>query len=148
MEKVERTEPGEEIGDEQGKGRRRRKVNREDRESGCGFLQGREEKRWEKIQKWKRMWGVKTWERESSTQLRSVRCGVDLDLKLYSPSLSLRLHLCSNSRTPSSPPAIPSTTRNPSLPLPPTPSFPRSFHPRRRGSMSGRQGQEEGFGGS
>lgn len=50
-----------------------------------------------------------------------------LDLKLYSPHsppLSQRLHFCTYSRTPLSPPAIPSTTRNPSLqhssPLPPS----------------------------
>lgn len=70
-------------------------------------------------------------ERESSTEVRSVRCAVDLDLKLYSPhSLSQCLHFCSYSWTPLSPPAIPSTTRNPSLqhssPLPPSlaPSIP------------------------
>ena len=45
---------------------------------------------------------------------------------------------CSGSRTALSPLAIPS---------PPSP-HPRSFHPRRRGSMSGRRGQEEGFEGS
>lgn len=45
METVEEIEPGEEIGEEQGKDRLRRKVNREERESGCGFVQGREEKR-------------------------------------------------------------------------------------------------------
>lgn len=46
----ERSEPGEETGEDQGKGRRRRKVNREVRKYGCGFVQERDEKRWEKIQ--------------------------------------------------------------------------------------------------
>ena len=45
MERVERTEPREETGEEQGKGRLRSKVNRDERESGCGFVQEREEKR-------------------------------------------------------------------------------------------------------
>lgn len=53
--------------------------------------------------------------KENSTEVGSVRCGrMDLGLKLYS-SLSLCLHLCSYSRTLSSPQAIPSTTRNPVL---------------------------------
>lgn len=50
-----------------------------------------------------------------------------LDMKLYSPRsppLSQCLHFCTYSRTLLSPPAIPSTTRNPSLqhssPLPPS----------------------------
>ncbi len=122
METVEEIEPGEEIGEEQGKDRLRRKVNREERESGCGFVQGREEKRWEKIQKWKRMWWVKTWERE-----RSKVCPVwsGLGFETIFPSLSLCAYI-SYSRTPSSPPAIPSTTRNPALhhsfPLPPSPA--------------------------
>lgn len=57
------------------------------------------------------MWWVRTW--ESSTEVRSVQSGVDLDLKLY--SLFLCPHPHCYSRTPSSPQAIPSTTRNPSL---------------------------------
>lgn len=66
------------------------------------------------------------------------------------PSLSLSVPtsplLVPDAFKPSSYPFHHTQPRSP--PLLPAPSFPRSFHPRRRGSMSGRRGQEEGFGGS
>lgn len=62
-------------------------------------------------------------------------------------SFTPSLHLCSYSRTPSSPAAILSTTRNPTLP-PPFPFFLHAIQPKRCRSLSGRRGQEEGYGGS
>lgn len=81
-ERVERIEPGEETGEEQGKGRRRRKVNRKDSENGCGFEQ---ERKGGRKCRHERECGESKHERERSTEVRSVRCAADLDLKLYFP---------------------------------------------------------------
>lgn len=83
MERVERTESGEETGEEQGMGRQRREVKSEDGESIYESVQERGEKSGRKFRH-ERECGESKHELEHSKEVRSVRCAVDLDLKLYS----------------------------------------------------------------
>lgn len=133
-----------EIGEEQRNNRLKGQANTGEKASRCGFVQ--EERADEKKYRNKGECGgsnIKERALRSRSALSSV--GDWTWIGNYILFHSLCLHLCSRSRTPSSPPAIPSTTRNPTL----LHSFlAPSIHPRRSGSLSGRRGQEEGYGGA
>lgn len=122
MERVEKTEPGEEIGEEQGKGRLRRKVNRRERMWVC--TGERREKVRENTEMKENVGSQNMRERKlHRSKVCPVWSGLGLETIFLSLSLSLSLYAyIFYSRTPSSPPAIPSTTRKPRSPplLPPS----------------------------
>lgn len=142
MERVEKTEPGEEIGEEQGKGRLRRKVNRRERMWVC--TGERREKVRENTEMKENVGSQNMRERKlHRSQVCPVWSGLGLETIFLSLSfsVSLCLHLLlPDAFKPSSYPFHHTQT--------PLSTTPPSFHPRRCGSMSGRRGQEEGFGGS
>lgn len=128
----------------------RRKVNKEERKSRCGFCTG--EKKVRENTEIKE--NVVSQNMKGRKLHRGKVCPVwenGLGCETIFPSLSLTLcaclHLCSYSFKPSSYPFHGMQPHTPPL-LPIFPFFPHSIHPRRCCSMSGRRGQKEGFGGS